>query len=123
MTDVTLTPEQFEALKAAILADMAPTSESFTPGEGALETGDYIVTCRTPGCEGEGEGIPFTLVEVHGVICGACGNPITDIVPVAESPDEVPPKAPAEVPVVEAPETRPRPVEEWIQAMQESAPE
>jgi len=35
------------------------------------------VTCRTAGCENEA--LELTLPCADEVICGACGNPITDI--------------------------------------------
>lgn len=40
----------------------------------------HAVTCRTEGCENEG----YTLVlsqPGHTIICGPCGQPITDIDP------------------------------------------
>lgn len=47
-----------------------------------------VVTCRTEGCGNEGHGIEIDMtapdddgndVPVDSVICGVCGQPITDV--------------------------------------------
>lgn len=49
------------------------------------------VTCHTPGCPKDGEPVPDVVTtyvddetgetrEVDSVICGACGQPITEVV-------------------------------------------
>jgi hypothetical protein len=51
----------------------------------------YIVTCHTSGCENENIGIEF-VDPADVVICGCCGQEITDKVEVV--PEEAPaPKA------------------------------
>lgn len=41
------------------------------------------VICHTPGCENEG--IPIQVLYVEVVLCGPCGQQITDINPVRET--------------------------------------
>lgn len=79
MADMTITPEQLEALKAQIIAEMSAPVEPVPNSR--FTDGDYILTCRTEGCEGEGEPIPFAFVGIYDAQCGACGQEITDIQP------------------------------------------
>jgi hypothetical protein len=45
-----------------------------------METKDITVTCHTDGCENKDIAISITIPneENHRVICGPCGNDITD---------------------------------------------
>lgn len=79
MADVTLSPEQLEALKVSIIEEMS-TPVDRVPNR-RFDDGDYTLTCHTPGCEGEGEEILFTFVGIYDAMCGACGQEITDIQP------------------------------------------
>jgi hypothetical protein len=81
MTDITLTPEQLEALKIAISAQIVEEMAVVVEPVRSFEDGDYTLVCHTPECEGEDEPIPFTFVGIYDAVCGACGEPITDITP------------------------------------------
>lgn len=52
----------------------------------------HAITCRTEGCENAG----YTLVLTrpgHSIICGPCGQPITDIdPPLPDEPYSMPPE-------------------------------
>jgi hypothetical protein len=71
--------EQLDAIRAVLIEEMtnAPELEPVR----SFEDGDYVLTCRTPGCEGEGEPIPFRFVGIYDAQCGSCGEQITDVVP------------------------------------------
>jgi hypothetical protein len=48
---------------------------------GMLPIAEYGVTCRTPGCENQGVTLRvMATVGAEHVVCGPCGNHITDCV-------------------------------------------
>lgn len=52
-----------------------------------MEYIDYTATCHTEGCENENIAIVVPAAATDpNVICGPCGNQITDLVPVVEVP-------------------------------------
>jgi hypothetical protein len=56
--------------------DMSETPDE--PDE--LATAPYVVTCETSGCGNEGHPIPITAPEDNPyVVCGVCGNQITNV--------------------------------------------
>ncbi|MFD5864349.1 hypothetical protein ACFWGP_05320 [Agromyces sp. NPDC127015] len=58
------------------MPDEPMTQEEY---EASLVWRDLILTCRTPGCDGEGIPVPLrTCAEV--AVCNECGQWITDIV-------------------------------------------
>jgi hypothetical protein len=50
-----------------------------TTGDDEPTMADVTATCRTEDCANAGAAIVLTIPEGCGIVCGVCGEPITDV--------------------------------------------
>lgn len=53
-----------------------------------VQTVPYVGVCRTSGCESEDVPLHLELIEGTQVVCGQCGEQITDLTPQQETPTQ-----------------------------------